>query len=255
MVGDPLSKPSAGGPRSATRLATFATTERQPCPYLDARDERRLFTLLHGAGADARHETLMQAGFRRSQNVLYRPVCPTCSACRSVRIPVAEHRPSRNLKKIIKRNADLRLAVTAPQFTEEHFRLFRRYIEARHHDGGMSEMDRGSFRRMIESSPVTTHLLEFRDAGGRLWAASLTDEVESGLSGVYKYFEPDAPERSLGTYVILAHIDEAARRGRAYVYLGYWIAASPKMAYKARFTPLEVLAGTRWCRVEGGEPG
>jgi arginine-tRNA-protein transferase len=94
--------------------------------------------------------------------------------------------------------------------------------------------------------------LEFRDGDGRLWAASLTDEVESGLSGVYKYFEPDAPARSLGTYVILSHVEEARRRGRAYVYLGYWIAGSPKMAYKARFTPLEVLAGTRWCRVEGG---
>jgi arginine-tRNA-protein transferase len=245
-----LSKPTADGPRSATRLATFATTERQPCPYLEARDERRLFTLVHGAGADTRHETLMQAGFRRSQNVLYRPVCPGCAACRSVRVPVAEYRPSRNLKKILKRNADLALTVTAPQFTEEHYRLFRRYIEHRHHDGGMSEMDRGSFRRMLESSPVTTHLLEFRDGEGRLWAASLTDEVESGLSGVYKYFEPEAPARSLGTFVILAHIDEARRRNRPYVYLGYWIAESPKMAYKGRFSPLEVLAGTRWRRVE-----
>jgi len=249
VANDTLSRPTADGPRSATRLVTFATTERQPCPYLEARDERRLFTLLHGAGADARHETLMQAGFRRSQSVLYRPVCPSCSACRSVRIPVAEHRPSRSLRKVWRRNADLGLTVAPPRFSEEHYRLFRRYIERRHQDGGMSEMDRGSFRRMLESSPVTTHLFEFRDPGGRLMAASLTDEVASGLSGVYKYFEPEAASRSLGTHVILAHVEEARRRGLAHVYLGYWIAGSPKMAYKARFTPLEILAGTTWRRV------
>lgn len=250
-----MSRPSADGPASATRLATFATTEHQPCPYIEGRDERRLFTLLHGANADARHETLMQAGFRRSQNVLYRPICPRCRACRSVRIPVATHRPSRSQRRVARRNADLDLSIVEPRFTEEHYRLFRRYIEHRHTDGGMSDMDRGSFRRMLETSPVTTRLFEFRDPAGRLLAASLTDEVESGFSGVYKYFEPEAAARSLGTYVILAHVEEARRRERAYVYLGYWIAESPKMAYKRRFTPLEVLVGTRWEPLESAGHG
>lgn len=234
------------GPRSATRVSTFATTELQPCPYLSDREERRLFTLLHGADADGRHEVLVQGGFRRSQNVLYRPVCPNCSACRSVRIPVAAFTPSRSLKKIAKRNADLALAVTTPRFSEEHYQLFRRYIAHRHGGGGMADMDRGSYRRMIESSPVSTLLLELRDPDGRLVAASLTDEVASGFSGVYKYFEPEMPQRSLGTFVILVHVAEAERRGKAHVYLGYWIEESPKMAYKRRFKPLEVLDGTTW---------
>jgi arginine-tRNA-protein transferase len=241
-----VNTPTDDGPRSPTRLATFATTEMQPCPYLGGRDERRLFTVVHGPGADARHEVLMQAGFRRSQNVLYRPVCPDCAACRSVRIPVARFKPSRNLTKILKRNADLDLEVLEPAFSEEHFQLFRRYIEHRHADGGMADMDRGSFRRMLESSPVTTRLLAFRDGTGTLVAASLTDEVQSGFSGVYKYFAPEAAKRSLGTYVIMAHIAEAARRSLGYVYLGYWIERSEKMAYKARFRPLEILDGPRW---------
>ncbi len=245
-----MTRPATDQPRTATRLATFATTELQPCPYLDGRHERRLFSLIHGPDADARHELLVQAGYRRSQNVLYRPVCPGCTACRSVRIPVAAFRPSRSQRKLLKRNADLAAKVVTPSFCEEHYQLFRRYIEGRHADGGMAEMDRGSFRRMIESSPVTTRLLEVRDAQGRLVAASITDEVASGLSGVYKYFEPDEPQRSLGTYVILAHVTEAARRGKDYVYLGYWIEGSAKMAYKRRFRPLEVLDQARWRTLE-----
>ncbi len=246
MARDPLSPPDADSPRSATRLATFATTELQPCPYLDGREERRLFTVLHGGDVEHRHEILVEAGFRRSQNVLYRPVCPRCAACRSVRIDVAAFQPSRGLRRIAKRNADLTVRVTEPGFTEEHYQLFRRYIAGRHGDGGMADMDRGSYRRMIESSPVTTHLVEFRHADDRLVAASLTDEVQSGLSGVYKYFEPAEAKRSLGTFVILAHVEEARRRGKPFVYLGYWIEHSAKMAYKTRFKPLQILEGSRW---------
>lgn len=256
LARDPLSKTAPDGPRSATRLANFATTELQPCPYLDGREERRLLTVLHGGNADGRHEVLVQAGFRRSQNVLYRPICPGCEACRSVRIPVARFAPSRSQRRIAKRNGDLQMVVTDPHYGDEHYRLFRRYIHARHGDGGMAEMDRGSFRRMIEGSPVTTRLIEFRDGAGGLVAASLTDEVASGLSGVYKYFAPDMPQRSLGTFVILAHVEEARRRGLPYVYLGYWIEHSPKMAYKTRFRPLEMLAGTRWRAItaDGSSP-
>jgi arginyl-tRNA--protein-N-Asp/Glu arginylyltransferase len=241
-----VNAPAADQPRSTTRLTTFASTEVQPCPYLADRDERRLFTVLHGADADRRHEVLMQAGFRRSQNVVYRPVCPTCRACRSVRIAVRGFKPGRSLRRVARRNADLVGRVVEPRFTEEHFRLFRSYIEGRHGDGGMADMDRGSFRRMLEGGPVTSHLLEFRDGSGELIAASLTDEVASGLSGVYKYFRTDDPTRSLGTLVILRHIETALARDLAYVYLGYWIEGSRKMAYKARFRPLETLEDGGW---------
>jgi arginine-tRNA-protein transferase len=236
----------APSPRSTTRLTTFASTDMQPCPYLAERLERRLFTVVHGTDADRRHEVLMQAGFRRSQNVLYRPICPGCRACRSVRIPVRGFTPSRSLRRVAKRNADLATRVVEPRFGEEHYGLFRRYIESRHGDGGMADMDRGSFRRMLETSPVTTRLIELRDPAGRLVAASLSDEVASGLSGVYKYFEPEAAERSLGTLVILRHVELARARDLPFVYLGYWIEGSRKMAYKARFRPLEILEGARW---------
>lgn len=232
--------------RTTNRLFTFATTELQPCPYLDDRNERRLFSLLPSGGSDDHHETLVQAGFRRSQNVVYRPVCPGCRACRSVRIPVERFAPSRSLRRVAKRNADLTREALRPRYTEEHYRLFRRYIESRHGDGGMADMDRGSFRRMLETSPVTTWLLEFRDPNGALIAASLTDEVRSGLSGVYKYFDAEQSRRSLGTYVIFSHVAEARERGLPYVYLGYWVHGSSKMDYKARFRPLEVLEHDGW---------
>lgn len=251
MADHTLSPGPGHPPRSRTRLTTFATTELQPCPYLDERQERRLFTILQPGDGDQRHDLLMQAGFRRSQNLVYRPVCPGCLGCRSVRIPVAGFRATRSLRRIARRNADLVTRLVEPIYTDEHFRLFRSYVRTRHGDGGMADMDRASFRRMLESSPVTTQLLELRDAAGRLWGASVTDAVASGLSGVYKYFECAAPERSLGTEIILRHVATAERLGLPYVYLGYWIEGSPKMAYKSRFRPLEILIADRWLPFPG----
>ncbi|TVQ38665.1 MAG: arginyltransferase [Geminicoccaceae bacterium] len=247
--------PTVESTRASTRLTTFASTELQPCPYLAGREERRLFTIVQGMDADRRHEVLMQAGFRRSQNILYRPICPGCQACRSVRIAVAGFAPSRNLRRVAKHNADLITYVEPPSYSEERYRLFRAYIQGRHGDGGMADMDRGSFRRMLETSPVSTRLIELRDAKGALIAASLTDEVASGLSGVYKFFDPAQAARSLGTEIILRHLGLAAAASLDYVYLGYWIEGSRKMAYKARFRPLEVLAGDRWIPFQASTKG
>jgi leucyl-tRNA---protein transferase len=227
-------------------LDLYFATELAPCPYLEGRLERRLVTALVGTEADARHARLMASGFRRSQRFAYRPVCPGCSACVPVRIPVARFVMRRAWRRILRANADLEVAVRPAVATTEQFALFQRYLASRHGDGGMSVMSFADYQAMVGETSVGTLLIEWRCPGGRLMAASLTDRAPDALSGVYKFFEPEAPRRSLGTLIILWHVEHAARLGLAHVYLGYWIAESPKMAYKARFQPLERLGPAGW---------
>ena len=230
------------------------STELAPCPYLEGRLERRLVTALGGPAADLRHDHLMRAGFRRSQRFAYRPACPSCAACVPVRIPVAGFCMSRPWRRILRLNADLVATERPPTATAEQYALFRRYLESRHQDGGMAEMSFADYHAMAGETPVASVLVEWRAADGRLMAVSLTDRVASGLSGVYKFFEPDEPRRSLGTLIILWHVARAQELGLPYVYLGYWIAESPKMAYKARFRPLEQLTAQGWRPFEPAAP-
>ena len=231
-------------------LHRFYSTDLGPCPYLPGRQERRLVALVEGETGNERLDLLTEAGFRRSQGFLYKPVCPGCCACVPVRIIVAQYRPGRTLRKILKRNADLTATPQPARADDETFALFKRYLGSRHAEGGMARMDEKAFCEMIEGSPPTTRLVHFRDPTGRLLGASLTDRVRTGLSGVYKFFEPEEDRRSLGTQMILWHVAEAARAGLPYVYLGYWIAECRKMAYKARFGPLERLDGAVWRPLE-----
>lgn len=232
----------------------FYSTEPAPCPYLPGRQERRLVTFLEGANADRRHEELMRAGFRRSQNLVYRPACPGCRACVPVRLPVADFVWSRSFRRILRRNADLVASERPAVATAEQFALFHRYLTRRHGDGGMSGMGFDDYRRLVEETTVATMLVEFRDADRRLVAVALTDRVASGLSGVYKFFEPDEPGRSCGSFVILWMVARAAEQGLDHVYLGYWIAKSPKMAYKSRFRPIEELTAHGWSRMVAAAP-
>jgi arginyl-tRNA--protein-N-Asp/Glu arginylyltransferase len=233
----------------------FFVTAPQPCPYLEGRSERKLFTTLRNPDASAVNDMLSLRGFRRSQGVVYRPSCAGCAACLSTRIPVAEFAPSRAQKRIVRRNADLRRKAIAPKATDNQFRLFRRYLDARHADGGMAEMDIFEFAAMVEETPVRTRLVEYRlpnPEGGPadLLGACLTDVLGDGLSMVYSFFEPDSPTRSLGAYMILDHIEIARAAGLPYVYLGYWVPGSPKMNYKAQYRPFEVFQGDQWRRVD-----
>ncbi|MGF1474480.1 MAG: arginyltransferase [Geminicoccaceae bacterium] len=237
-------------PGGGARLHMYATTELAPCPYLEGREERRLVTRLEASDPPYRHDDLVHAGFRRSQGFAYRPACPSCTACVPVRIPAQDFRWSRTFRKIRNRNADLTISINPPVATEEGFELFRRYLGSRHADGGMADMTREDYRDLVETTPVKTRLVEFRDPNGTLIAVSLTDEVMSGLSGVYKFYEPEADHRSLGTYTVLWHVMHAVQIDKPYVYLGYWIKACRKMTYKARFQPLEALFKGRWHRME-----
>jgi arginine-tRNA-protein transferase len=238
----------------------FYVTAPQPCPYLDGRMERKLFTALQGDGAEQLNDALSKQGFRRSQNVLYRPSCAECSACLSARIAVDRFRPSKSQRRVRRRNAYLERRASAPWATEEQYALFRDYLDSRHATGGMADMDLFEFAAMIEETPVRSRLIEYSDLSasrddphGGLEAVCLTDVLDDGLSMVYSFFDPDLAPQSLGTYVILDHIDLARSMGLPYVYLGYWVPGSPKMGYKARFSGLEIYHKGRWQRLEEPE--
>lgn len=230
-------------------LQHFYRTSSLPCPYLAGRTERKLVTELAGREAAAFYNDLSRAGFRRSHHLAYRPACVGCAACVPVRIPVVDFAESRSLRRIRRLNLDLAPHLREPYATPEQYRLFARYQRSRHADSDMAAMSFGDYRAMVEDSPVETALLELRDASGVLLGGSLADVLDDGLSAVYSFYAPEASRRSLGSCLVLLLVDEARRRDLPYVYLGYWIAESPKMAYKARFRPLEGLEPQGWRRL------
>jgi arginine-tRNA-protein transferase len=215
-----------------------------------------VFTELNGAHAAELNDALGRIGFRRSQGVAYRPSCIDCAACISVRVVASEFQPNGSQRKTIRRNSDLEVTACKPWTTEEQYALLRRYLKARHPGGGMVDMDESDFADMVEQSPVKTYVVEYREPSvdgrpGRLVGACLTDQQSDGLSMIYSFFEPDDERRSgLGTYIILDHILRAGKAGLPYVYLGYWVETSRRMAYKARFRPLERLGADGWRRFE-----
>ncbi|MGQ0532893.1 MAG: arginyltransferase [Caulobacteraceae bacterium] len=233
-----------------TKNLRFFLTAPSPCPYLPGRKERKVFTALDGLDATALHDVLTNAGFRRSQNIAYRPSCDACDACISARVPVGQFTFTRRWRKIMLRNADLTRSLRPAQATEEQFELLRQYLASRHAEGGMAEMTFTDFAAMVEESAVHTHIVEYRHSSGgkrgALAAVALVDALGDGLSMVYSFFDPEESRRSLGVYTILDHIQQARAAGYGYLYLGYWIPGSDKMHYKAEFRPLELLLGGEW---------
>ncbi len=229
----------------------FYVTAPQPCPYLEGRMERKLFTALQGEHATRLNDALSKQGFRRSQNVLYRPSCAECSACLSARIRVADFTPSRSQRRTERRNAHLQRKAVSPWASEEQYALFRAYLDSRHADGGMADMDIFEYAAMIEETPIRSRVIEYTSPapdGGEdeLVAVCLTDVLDDGLSMVYSFYDPQRRRQSLGTYVILDHVRLAREAGLPYVYLGYWVPGSPKMGYKAGFSALEVYHKGAW---------
>ena len=238
----------------------FYLTAPSPCPYLPGREERKVFTHLVGRRAAEINDILTQGGFRRSQTIAYRPACEACRACISVRVVVSDFKPSRSFRRILSRNSDLVGEMRNPTPTSEQYSLFRRYLDARHSDGGMVDMTVLDYAMMVEDSHVTTRIVEYRPAGpdsrftgrgvGELRAVVLSDILADGLSMVYSFYDPEAQDRSLGSFVILDHIAKARELGLPYVYLGYWVEGSRKMDYKTRFRPQERLMPQGWMRVD-----
>ncbi len=241
-----------------TQSPQFFLTAPSPCPYIDGQFERKVFTHLVGDKASEMNDLLTQGGFRRSQNIAYRPACESCRACVSVRILTDEFEMTRNMRRVVQRNADLVGAVHDAEPSTEQYSLFRTYLDARHRRGGMSEMTVLDYAMMVEDTHVDTKVIEYRRRGpdsfitgkgeGKLIAVALSDAMADGLSMVYSYFDPEMEDRSLGTYMILDHIARARAEGLPHVYLGYWVNGSRKMNYKVRFTPQEHLGPRGWER-------
>lgn len=237
----------------------FYLTSPTACPYLPGREERKVFTHLVGNRAGELNDVLSQGGFRRSQSIAYRPACEGCRACVSVRVCVDDFRPSRGFRKVLSHNSDLIGHAIAPRPTSEHYSLFRGYLDERHPDGGMASMSALDFAMMVEDTHVDTSLIEYRRRGpdsgftgrgqGDLYGLALTDRLGDGLSMVYSIFDASLEARSLGTFMVLDHIERARKAGLPYLYLGYWVDGSAKMAYKARFLPQERLQPQGWVRV------
>jgi arginine-tRNA-protein transferase len=230
-------------------LQQFFRSGPMPCPYLPGRVERKLFTRLIGPYATEVNSTLSRAGFRRSHDIVYRPVCPNCQSCVPVRVPVADFTASRSQRRVIRRNQDVTLSERPAYATAEQYRLFAAYQNSRHGESDMARMAMGDFVAMVDEGRADTSLLEARDSAGRLVGCMLTDRLSDGFSAVYSFYDARQDARSLGTYMILGLIERAHQTGMPYVYLGYWISQSRKMAYKARFHPLEALGPEGWRRM------
>ncbi|MBT3361086.1 MAG: arginyltransferase [Rhodospirillales bacterium] len=224
----------------------FFATGLMPCPYLPGRLERRVVTELAGRDAPLFHDILSQAGFRRSHDIVYAPACPDCSECKAVRVISGRFKPTKSMRRVLNTNADLAVETVPPTATDEQFALFSTYQSSRHRSGEMARMDDADYQALIENSPVETRLVEFRDPDGALIACCLVDRLGDGLSAVYSFFDSTSAQRSLGTHMILWTIGETQRHKLPYTYLGYWIADCQKMAYKARFRPVEAYTTEGW---------
>lgn len=226
----------------------FYLTSAYPCSYLPGRLARsQVATPAHLVDTTVFSE-LASRGFRRSGLNVYRPCCDACQACVSVRVPVADFRPNRSQRRCQTRNADLSYSLKPLTFEEAHYRLYRRYQANRHAGGGMDQDDREQYRNFLLTSGVDSALLEYT-LDGRVVMVSLVDRLLDGLSAVYAFYDPDLARRSLGVYNVMTLIDLARRMRLPYVYLGYWIADSPKMAYKRQYRPLEGYLNGRWERL------
>ena len=238
----------------------FYLTAPSPCPYLSGREERKVFTHLVGERAGDLNDVLTHGGFRRSQSIAYRPACEACKSCVSVRVVVDDFRPTRSQRRVLALNADLIGDMREAAPTSEQYSVFRAYLDSRHRDGGMADMTMLDYAMMVEDSHVPTRVVEYRRRGpdsgftkrgaGPLFAVGLTDVLSDGLSMVYAFYEPDHAARSLGTFMILDHIERARAMRLPYLYLGYWVSGSRKMDYKRRFLPQERLMPDKWTRFE-----
>jgi arginyl-tRNA--protein-N-Asp/Glu arginylyltransferase len=229
---------------SLAKLKVFATYPH-PCSYLDDREAVTVFIDPNARLDRQLYSALSEQGFRRSGPHVYKPHCARCQACKPARVPVARFRPNRSQRRLLRRNGDLRLLELKHIDDDELYQLYAHYIRVRHPDGDMFPPSRDQYLAFLTREWDATRFFAFME-NDALRAVAVMDELDNGLSAVYTFFDPDQPERGLGTWVILQQIALTQRLGLDYLYLGYWIAESPKMAYKGSFRPLEILEDGQW---------
>lgn len=236
-------------PPSTEDLRLFHTGEH-PCGYWPDLVARDLVLDPRDPRLASFYPMALSWGFRRSGDLVYRPHCEACRACVAVRIPVNSFTPDRSQRRCATRNAGVDARIVAPERTDEHLALYKRYLASRHRDGGMDDHGGLEFDQFLVGSWSEGRFLELREHG-RLIAVAVTDVTPDAFSAVYTFFDPDLERRSLGTLAILRQLEWAKREARQHLYLGYWIKDHAKMDYKRRFKPLEVFDGRRWVLAAG----
>jgi arginine-tRNA-protein transferase len=219
-----------------------------PCSYLGGRMTTILFVDPTRILNEGEYGAFVRQGFRRSGDLVYRPHCQGCNACVAVRVPVRAFAPTRGQRRVWNRNHDIQVVEKPARFEPAHFDLYRRYQAGRHPDSGMNDADPQKYFGFLASRQVETKFFELR-TDDQLVGVAVADVLPDGLSAVYTFYEPDLPQRGLGVYAVLWEIAETARRGLEYLYLGYWIAESPKMSYKTNYQPVEALQAGRWVQL------
>jgi leucyl-tRNA---protein transferase len=233
-----------------SRTVRLYASPPHACAYLEKREAVTQFIDPAQVMNPQLYSQLIEVGFRRSGEYVYRPRCYSCQACIPARIPVASFQPSRGQRRIWQRNQDLKISLVAADFRDEHFTLYRRYISARHAGGDMDVTNPERYREFLLSSWGDTWCCEFR-LGPRLLAVAVIDRLINGLSAVYTFFDPEYARRGLGTFAVLWEIADARKSGLPWLYLGYWIEECPKMSYKNRFRPLEIYRDGLWHALPG----
>lgn len=227
----------------------FYKTAPAPCPYLSGKLETKILTNLGEIDdPDGLYANLLQAGFRRSQSVAYRPLCAGCNACQSTRILVNHFKPSKTHRRILRINQDLYAKTLPPHLLGVHYQLYEKYIQNRHPESDMATMSHQEIQSMVDETMINTVLIEYRhQETDDLYGWALTDLTTYGPSMVYSVYDPEYPKHSLGSYMILDHIEQAVGYKMPYVFLGYWVAQCGKMAYKTSFKPFELYIDNKWC--------
>ena len=225
----------------------------QPCSYLDGQYSSNAFVDPDCGLDNQLYSQLIRHGFRRSGRLVYRPHCPECSQCLSLRVPVNEFVERRRHRRVLRANREVQLVPCNPRFQQAHYELYQRYTAARHAGGSMAESTPREYLDFLTADWAETQFVELREQG-HLLGVAITDQVADGLSAVYTFFDPDLPQRSLGTYAVLGQLSLARQLGLPWLYLGYWVRDCAKMAYKADFRPLQVFSRGEWLTFGPGEP-